>query len=150
VDSNSRYKCGGINFIDGKCYWIADANGPAIANRHDRGIFVCDPKDITDTSKHTLLFNPMFESANMLYAGRRLHRHALRSGLDLSCGIIWSARHGQDLGADTTSRSSARAPAAASTARTATAGSAWTCAKAGSSAPRSFSSNLSPKTCRFI
>lgn len=24
---NTRYKCGGINFVDGKCYWISDANG---------------------------------------------------------------------------------------------------------------------------
>lgn len=66
VDSNSRFKSGGINFVDGQVYWIADANGPAIANRWDRGIFRCDPKDLTDKSKHTLLFNPGFESANML------------------------------------------------------------------------------------
>ena len=26
--SNARYKCGGINFVDGKVYWISDANGP--------------------------------------------------------------------------------------------------------------------------
>ncbi len=33
--SNSRYKCGGINFVDGKVYWISDANGPrAVRPRH--------------------------------------------------------------------------------------------------------------------
>lgn len=61
--SNSRYKCGGINFVGGKVYWIADANG---AKPHDRGVFCCDPADITDTKKHTLLFNPGVESANMI------------------------------------------------------------------------------------
>ncbi len=95
VDSNSRFKCGGINFIEGKCYWIADANGPALANRHDRGIFVCDPKDITDRSKHTLLFNPMFESANMLVQdGVMLATHCAPAST-YACGIIYSPDMGK-------------------------------------------------------
>ncbi len=95
VDSNSRFKCGGINFIDGKCYWIADANGPALANRHDRGIFMCDPKDITDKSKHTLLFNPMFESANMLVQdGVMLATHCAPAST-YACGIIYSPDMGK-------------------------------------------------------
>ncbi len=95
VDSNSRFKCGGINFIDGKCFWIADANGPAIANRYDRGIFMCDPKDITDTSKHTLLFNPMFESANMLVQdGVMLATHCAPAST-YACGIIYSPDMGK-------------------------------------------------------
>jgi len=61
--SNSRYKSGGINFVDGKLYWIADANGP---EPHDRGIFRCDPSDITRPEVHTMLFNPLYESANMI------------------------------------------------------------------------------------
>ena len=61
--SNSRYKCGGINFVDGQLYWIADANGP---KPHDRGIFRCDPADLANPEKHTLLFNPEYESANMI------------------------------------------------------------------------------------
>ncbi len=61
--SNSRYKCGGINFVDGKCYWVADANGP---KPHDRGLFRCDPADIANPEKHTMLFNPEYESANMV------------------------------------------------------------------------------------
>ena len=61
--SNSRYKCGGINFVDGKVYWISDANGP---QPYDRGIFRCDPADLTDPEKHTLLFNPEVESGNMI------------------------------------------------------------------------------------
>jgi hypothetical protein len=61
--SNSRYKSGGINFMDGELYWVADANGPT---PHDRGIFRCDPADLAHPEKHTLLFNPQVESANMI------------------------------------------------------------------------------------
>lgn len=60
---NSRYKSGGINFVDGKVYWISDANGP---KPYDRGIFCCDPADLAKPEKHTLLFDPQVESGNML------------------------------------------------------------------------------------
>jgi hypothetical protein len=67
VDSNSRYKSGGINFVDGQLYWAADANGPVPSGaKHDRGIFRCDPADLAEPTKHTLLFNPEYESANMI------------------------------------------------------------------------------------
>jgi len=67
VDSNSRYKSGGINFVDGLLYWAADANGPkGASDKHDRGIFRCAPADLTVPSKHTLLFNAAFEMANMI------------------------------------------------------------------------------------
>lgn len=63
----SRYKSGGINFVDGQLYFAADANGGLPPGRkHDRGIFRCDPKDLADIAKHTLLFNPEYESANMI------------------------------------------------------------------------------------
>jgi hypothetical protein len=61
--SNSRYKCGGINFVDGKVYWISDSNGP---QPYDRGVFRCDPADITRPEKHTRLFNPEVESGSMI------------------------------------------------------------------------------------
>ena len=61
--SNSRFKCGGINFVDGQLYWISDSNGP---RPYDRGVFRCDPADITNLAKHTRLFNPGVESANMI------------------------------------------------------------------------------------
>ena len=95
VDSNSRYKCGGINFIEGKCYWIADANGPAIANRYDRGIFVCDPADIADKSKHQMLFNPEFESANMLVEDGVFVATHCAPASTYACGIIWSPDMGK-------------------------------------------------------
>jgi len=60
---NTRYKSGGINFVDGKVYWIADANGPL---PHDRGIFRCDPADIPNPKAHTKLFDPKYECANMI------------------------------------------------------------------------------------
>ena len=61
--SNTRYKSGGINFVDGQLYWIADANGP---EPHDRGIFRCDPADLANPAAHTTLFNPQYECANMI------------------------------------------------------------------------------------
>ena len=67
TDSNTRYKSGGINFVDGRLYWAADANG---RKPHDRGIFCCDPADIADPKKHTMLFNPKYESANMIIEDR--------------------------------------------------------------------------------
>jgi len=60
---NSRYKSGGINFVDGKLYWISDSNGP---KPYDRGVFRCDPPDIANPKAHTLLFNPGVESGNMI------------------------------------------------------------------------------------
>ncbi|MAR12635.1 MAG: hypothetical protein CL681_22060 [Blastopirellula sp.] len=66
VNSNSRYKSGGINFVNGSLYWASDANGNNGTLPHDRGIFRCRPEDLADPKKHTLLFNPKYESANML------------------------------------------------------------------------------------
>lgn len=67
VDSNSRYKSGGINFVDGQIYWAADANGPKKLNeRHDRGIFRCAPADLLHPERHTQLFDAEFEMANMI------------------------------------------------------------------------------------
>ncbi len=71
VNSNSRYKSGGINFVDGQLYWAADANGPKPAGeKHDRGIFRCNPADLADPTKHTMLFNAEFEMANMIIEDR--------------------------------------------------------------------------------
>lgn len=61
--SNSRYKAGGINFVDGELYWISDSNGP---EPYDRGIFKCAPEDLGNKDRHTLLFNPEVESGALL------------------------------------------------------------------------------------
>jgi hypothetical protein len=95
VNSNSRFKCGGINFVDGKLYWISDANGPKFGPKHDRGVFVCDPADILDKSKHQMLFNPGYESANMLIQdGVMLATHCAPASPYL-CGIIYSPDGGK-------------------------------------------------------
>jgi len=95
VNSDSRFKCGGINFVDGRVYWIADANGPKVGPEHDRGVFTCAPGDITDTTKHTLLFNPKFESANMLIQdGVMLATHCAPASTYKN-GIIWSPDMGK-------------------------------------------------------
>ncbi|MBM3890509.1 MAG: hypothetical protein FJ388_15460 [Verrucomicrobia bacterium] len=89
---NSRYKCGGINFVDGKCYWISDANGP---KPHDRGIFCCDPADITKPEKHTMLFNPQVESGNMIIQdGVMLASHCAPAS-PMATGIIVSLDMGE-------------------------------------------------------
>ena len=65
-DANSRYKSGGINFVDGQLYWVADANGPkAPQEAYDRGIFRCDPADLADMTKHTRIFPAKYELAAM-------------------------------------------------------------------------------------
>jgi len=67
VNSNSRYKSGGINFVDGQLYWAADANGKKTPEeKYDRGIFRCAPADLADPAKHTRLFAAEFEMANMI------------------------------------------------------------------------------------
>ena len=63
VPSNSRFKSGGITFVGGKVYWISDSNGP---QPYDRGVFCCDPADITHPEKHTRLFNPEVEAGCMI------------------------------------------------------------------------------------
>lgn len=95
VNSNSRFKSGGINFVDGRLWWIADANGPKLTAEHDRGIFHCAPADLADKSKHTMAFNPKFESANMLIEdGVILATHCAPAST-YACGIIWSPDMGK-------------------------------------------------------
>lgn len=95
ADSDSRFKCGGINFVDNRVYWIADANGPKQGPQHDRGVFSCAPADIPDKSKHTMLFNPMFESGNMLIQDRVFVATHCAPASTYACGIIWSPDMGK-------------------------------------------------------
>lgn len=65
-DANSRYKSGGINFVDGQIYWVADANGPKTPQeKYDRGIFRCAPADLAQPDKHTKIFDAQYELAVM-------------------------------------------------------------------------------------
>ncbi len=97
VNSNSRYKSGGISFVGGKCYWISDANASRPWNEgdYDRGIFCCDPADIADPRKHTLLYNPGVESGNMIIQdGFILASHCCPAS-PLSTGFIVSPDMGK-------------------------------------------------------
>ena len=84
---NTRYKAGGINFVDGLAYWIADANGPL---PHDRGVFRCAPEDIPNPQKHTMLFNPQYECANMIIQDGVILAAHYATASPYTCGIIFS------------------------------------------------------------
>ena len=89
---NSRYKAGGIQFVEGQLYWISDSNGP---EPYDRGVFRCDPDDLTRPEAHTLLFNPGVESGNMIIQdGFFLASHCAPAS-PLATGIIVSLDGGE-------------------------------------------------------
>jgi len=92
TQSNTRYKCGGINCVDGKVYWISDANGPL---PHDRGIFCCDPADIPYPEKHTRLFNPQYECANMIIQDGVILAAHYATASPYNTGIIYSPDMGK-------------------------------------------------------
>ena len=89
---NSRYKSGGISFVDGDCYWISDSNGP---EPYDRGIFRCAPADIGNPEAHTLLFNPEVESGNMIIEDGVILASHCAPASPLDTGIIVSTDAGQ-------------------------------------------------------
>ena len=95
VNSDSRFKSGGINFVDGRLYWAADANGPKVGPEHDRGIFTCAPADLANKEAHTLLFNPGFESANLIIQdGVMIAAHCAPAST-YACGFIYSPDMGK-------------------------------------------------------
>lgn len=95
VDSDSRFKSGGINFAGGKVYWAADANGPKVGPEHDRGIFSCAPADLTRWEAHTRLFNPGFESANMIIQDGVMIASHCAPASTYATGIIYSPDMGK-------------------------------------------------------
>jgi hypothetical protein len=95
VDSDSRFKSGGINFVGDRMYWAADANGPKVGAEHDRGIFSCKPADLTNKAAHTLLFNPTIETANMIIQdGVMISSHCAPAST-YACGFIYSPDMGK-------------------------------------------------------
>ena len=85
--TNSRYKAGGINFVDGKLYWISDSNGP---EPYDRGVFRCDPADIAKPEAHARLFNPGVESGNMIIQDGVILASHCAPASNMATGIIVS------------------------------------------------------------
>ncbi len=90
--TNSRYKCGGINFVDGKLYWISDSNGP---KPYDRGVFCCDPADIANKEKHERLFNPGVESGCMIIQDGVILASHCAPASPMKTGIIISTDMGK-------------------------------------------------------
>ena len=89
---NSRFKSGGINFVDGDLYWISDSN---IVPPFDRGVFRCAPADIGDPGKHRRLFNPGVESGCMVvHDGVFLASHCAPAS-PMKTGIIVSTDAGK-------------------------------------------------------
>jgi len=78
---------GGINFVDGKLYWIGDSNGP---KPYDRGISRCDPADLANPKAHTRLFNPQVESGNMVIQDGVILASHCAPASPLATGIIVS------------------------------------------------------------
>jgi len=89
---NSRYKAGGITFVDGLCYWISDSNGP---EPYDRGVFCCAPADIANPGAHTRLFDPEVESGNMIIQDEVILASHCAPASPLATGIIVSLDGGQ-------------------------------------------------------
>ena len=98
-DANSRYKCGGLNFHDGKVYWVADANGPkTIREVYDRGVFRCSPEDIADKSKHELLYPAQYEIAVMTMHGETMVIPEYGNANPCDCGFLFSPDLGKTWG----------------------------------------------------
>ena len=89
---NSRYKAGGINFVDGMLYWISDANGP---KPHDRGIFRCSPGDIANPKAHTMLYNPKYECGIMIIQDQTILATHIGVASPFSTGVILSGDMGK-------------------------------------------------------
>ena len=89
---NSRYKAGGISFVDGMLYWISDSNGP---EPYDRGIFRCAPEDLTHPERHERLFNPEVESANMVIQDNVILASHCAPASPMATGIIVSLDGGK-------------------------------------------------------
>ncbi len=99
-DANSRFKSGGINFVDGQVYWVADANGPkTLRETYDRGIFRCDPVDIADKSKHTLIYPAQYEIAAMTIDDGVIVVPEYGNANPCDCGFLFSPDLGKTWGA---------------------------------------------------
>lgn len=89
---NSRYKAGGISFVDGRMYWISDSNGP---EPYDRGIFSCAPADLARPEAHTLHYNPGVESGSMIIEGQVILASHCAPASPLATGLIISTDAGR-------------------------------------------------------
>jgi hypothetical protein len=98
-DANSRFKSGGINCVGGQIYWVADANGPKTETEtYDRGIFRCDPPDLANKLKHTLIHPVAYEMAAMTIHGNTIVAPKYGNADPDDCGILISNDLGKTWG----------------------------------------------------
>ena len=98
-DANSRYKSGGINCVDGKVYWVADANGPkTVREVYDRGIFRCKPEDIPNPAKHEMIYPVKYEMACMTIHGNTIVAPKYGNADPDDCGFLFSPDLGKTWG----------------------------------------------------
>lgn len=99
ADANSRFKSGGINCVNGKVYWVADANGPkTIREVYDRGIFRCAPEDIPNKEKHEMIYPVEYEMAAMTIHGETIVAPKYGNADPDDCGFLFSPDLGKTWG----------------------------------------------------
>ncbi len=99
ADANSRFKTGGMNFVDNEIYWVADANGPkTIRETYDRGVFKCAPKDIPNKEKHIMIFPAKYEIAVMTIEDEHIVIPEYGNANPCDCGILYSPDLGKTWG----------------------------------------------------
>ena len=98
-ESNSRFKSGGINLVDGQIYWVADANGEKRPDeKHDRGIFRAAPADLTHPDRHVKIFDAQYELAVMTIDGDVLLAPEYGSANPCDTGFLISTDKGRTWG----------------------------------------------------
>ncbi len=99
ADANSRFKTGGLNFVDNKVYWVADANGPkTIRETYDRGVFRCAPGDIPNKEEHEMIYPAKYEIAGMTIEPPFIVIPKYGNADPADCGILFSADLGKTWG----------------------------------------------------
>jgi len=74
-------------------------NGPkTIRETYDRGIFRCDPEDIADKSKHTLLYPAKYEMTAMTIDGDVMVVPKYGNADPCDCGFLFSPDLGKTWG----------------------------------------------------
>lgn len=98
-ESNSRFKSGGINVVDGQIYWVADANGQKRPDeKHDRGIFRAAPADLARPDRHVRVFDAVYELAVMTIDGEVLLAPEYGPANPCDAGFLISTDRGRTWG----------------------------------------------------
>jgi len=145
TDSNSRYKSGGINFVDGQLYWISDANGQIREVNGQPGMTAASsgaPGGPRQSREAHAAVQPAGRIRRHDHSGRCGAGLPLRPASPLATGFIVSTDMGKTWAQYDLKECGRRSPPA-STRRTTRGGSGWTCDRDGFSRPRCCSSSQS-------